>query len=250
MTVVFNGGKHLEQAILSVITQSYGNFEYVIIDGGSTDETLDIIDKYTEQIDYWLSEPDSGIYEALNKAVKLARGDWLYVLGADDRLCPGSLERIAAYLLDKSVIYYGNVTMISDGSRYDGYFNAYKLMYKNICHQSILYPRRVFDYHRYEIRYKTSSDFVLAQKCHGDKRFRFEYVPVDVACYNNVLGVSSTREDPQYQADKKELIRANFSTFLYLLFLLRSYAASGLAILGVKDALKMFFRRCKSCWGR
>jgi glycosyltransferase involved in cell wall biosynthesis len=246
ITVVLNGKKHLEEAILSVINQTYENVEYIIIDGGSTDGTLEIINKYNEQIDYWVSEPDNGIYDAMNKAVALARGDWLY----DDKLYPDSLEQIASHLRDKSVIYYGNVTMMSDGKKYDGYFNSYKLMYCNICHQSIFYPRSVFDYHRYETRYKTSSDFVLVQKCHGDKRFRFQHVPVDVARYNDMIGVSSTREDPQFLADKKKLIKANFSAFLYLLFLIRHYTARCLAILGVKDLLKAFLRRCKPCWGR
>lgn len=84
ITVVFNGAKTLEQAILSVINQSYDNVEYIIIDGGSTDTTLDIIRKYEHAIDYWISEPDRGIYDAWNKAVRYASGDWVCFLGSDD----------------------------------------------------------------------------------------------------------------------------------------------------------------------
>lgn len=84
ITVVFNGEKHLEQTILSVIKQSYNNVEYIIIDGGSTDNTLDIIRRYENQIDYWISEKDNGIYDAFNKGVLSATGEWVCFLGADD----------------------------------------------------------------------------------------------------------------------------------------------------------------------
>ena len=67
ITVVFNGAKHLEETILSILNQSYPNIEYIIIDGGSTDGTLDIIKKYENYIDYWISEPDNGIYDAMNR---------------------------------------------------------------------------------------------------------------------------------------------------------------------------------------
>lgn len=246
VTVVFNGEKHLEETILSVLKQTYDNVEYIIIDGGSTDGTVEIIRKYERLIDYWVSEPDNGIYDAMNKAATLATGDWLYVLGSDDRLYPNSLDQIAFCLRDNSVVYYGNVTMLSDGRAYDGYFNSYKLMYYNICHQSIFYPRSVFDYYKYETKYKTHADFVLVQKCHGDNRFRFEYVPIDVAYYNDIIGVSSKQEDQQYLADKKEIIRSNFSTFCYALFLLRYYMVKCLAIVCLKDLVKSFLQKCRS----
>lgn len=86
LTVVFNGAETLERTILSVINQSYDNVEFIIIDGGSTDKTLDIIHKYEHAVDYWISEPDQGIYDAFNKAVSCASGDWVCFLGADDFL--------------------------------------------------------------------------------------------------------------------------------------------------------------------
>jgi len=86
ITVVLNGAKTLEQTIESVINQTYPNVEYIIIDGGSTDGTLDIIKKYENYIDYWVSEKDEGIYDAMNKGTILASGIYIYYLGAGDML--------------------------------------------------------------------------------------------------------------------------------------------------------------------
>src|ERR1700742_4639960 len=84
VTVVYNGAKHLEQTINSVLNQSHKNVEYIIIDGGSTDGTLDIIKRYEDKIDYWQSERDGGIYFAMNKGVSLAKGELIGILNADD----------------------------------------------------------------------------------------------------------------------------------------------------------------------
>jgi glycosyltransferase involved in cell wall biosynthesis len=84
ITVVYNGEKCLEETIQSVINQSYDNVEYIIIDGGSTDDTVDIIKKYEDKIAYWVSEKDKGISDAFNKGVKVARGDYINFQGDGD----------------------------------------------------------------------------------------------------------------------------------------------------------------------
>ena len=86
ITVVYNGEKYLEQTIQSVINQNNTRIEYIVVDGGSTDATLEIIQKYQDQIDYWISEPDGGIYDAMNKGTKLARGTHTLHINADDLL--------------------------------------------------------------------------------------------------------------------------------------------------------------------
>ena len=106
ITVVFNGEQYLEETILSVINQPYDNVEYIIIDGGSTDGTLGIIQKYEHTIDYWVSEKDKGIYDAWNKAVKLSCGEWISFLGADDSYTEDALKLYARYLLRMTNINY------------------------------------------------------------------------------------------------------------------------------------------------
>lgn len=95
ITVVFNGEAYLEETILSVINQDYDNVEYIIIDGGSTDGTPDIIQKYQEAIDYWVIENDAGIYDAMNKGIVCALGDIVGFLNSDDILLPDCCATIA-----------------------------------------------------------------------------------------------------------------------------------------------------------
>ena len=84
ITVAYNAVKDIENTILSVLNQTYPNIEYIIIDGGSTDGTLDIIKKYEDKISYWVSEPDKGIYDAMNKGTLKATGVWLNFMNAGD----------------------------------------------------------------------------------------------------------------------------------------------------------------------
>jgi glycosyltransferase involved in cell wall biosynthesis len=99
ITVVFNGQKHLEQTIQSVLSQSYDNVEYIIIDGGSTDGTIDIIRKYEHAIDYWVSEKDHGIYDAMNKGIAYCSGDLIGIINSDDWYDKKTLEEaVRAFL--------------------------------------------------------------------------------------------------------------------------------------------------------
>jgi glycosyltransferase involved in cell wall biosynthesis len=118
ITVVLNGASHLEQAITSVLDQSYDNIEYCIIDGGSTDRTVDIIKKYEERIAYWISEPDQGIYDAMNKGIKLAQGDLIGILNADDFYNLGAVGMVVdSYLQNGNpcgIIYGNNYILLED----------------------------------------------------------------------------------------------------------------------------------------
>ena len=103
ITVVYNNEKYLEETILSVLKQSYKNFEYIIVDGGSTDRTLEIIKKYNNKIDYWVSEKDKGIYDAFNKGMSLCRGNFIGIINSDDTYTKNSLKIISSYIKKKPV---------------------------------------------------------------------------------------------------------------------------------------------------
>lgn len=113
ITVVLNGEKYLEQTIQSVINQTYPNVEYIIIDGGSTDGTLDIIKKYEDKIDYWVSEKDRGIYDAMNKGITVCIGDIIGIINADDFYSDENVFQEIINLYDNNYdIYYGNMKII------------------------------------------------------------------------------------------------------------------------------------------
>ena len=103
ITVVYNNEKYLEETILSVLKQSYKNFEYIIVDGGSTDRTLEIIKKYNNKINYWVSEKDKGIYDAFNKGMSLCRGNFIGIINSDDTYTKNSLKIISSYIKKKPV---------------------------------------------------------------------------------------------------------------------------------------------------
>lgn len=94
ITVVYNGCRYLQEAMDSVFIQDYPNIEYIIVDGGSTDGTLDIIRDNESRIDRWISEPDGGIYDAMNKGIALASGEIIEFLNADDILYPGVISMV------------------------------------------------------------------------------------------------------------------------------------------------------------
>ena len=111
LTVVLNNEKYLEQTIKSVLKQSFKNYEYIIIDGGSSDKSLDIIKKYQSKINYWVSEKVKGIYDAFNKGMSLAQGQFLGIINSDDVYKTNSLKIISKYIKknDKIDFIFGSV---------------------------------------------------------------------------------------------------------------------------------------------
>lgn len=108
ITAVLNNEKYLEESLKSLHAQSYNNYEHIILDGGSTDKTLDIIKKYDDKIDYWCSKKDNGIYDAFNNGMKLAQGDYIGFLNSDDIFTDKALEILNIYInknLDKDFIF-------------------------------------------------------------------------------------------------------------------------------------------------
>lgn len=220
ITTTLNAAQSLEAAMASVFAQTYENVEYIVIDGGSTDSTLEIIKRHADQLRYWTSEPDAGIYDAMNKSLTKATGDWLYFLGSDDILAD-CLHKIAPALVDARTIYYGDVYMPGAHKLYGGPFGRYRLMFANICHQAMFYPRDLFTRYQYNPKYRLLADHALNMQCCGDHSVRFSYLPVLVALYNDIGGKSSKGFDVEFERDHSALVRANFPWYLYLIFMLR-----------------------------
>lgn len=201
-TVTFNSASIIEDCIQSVLRQKYNNLEYIIIDGNSTDGTVDILKKYYSQIRY-VSEPDKGIYDAMNKALRMSTGDYLIFIGSDDRFVSlDVLARMSTHLKNETIIYYGNVLRPLKMEIYCGKYNKYKLAVKNISHQAIFYPRSVYKSLQYDLHYKLFADYVYNMQLW--KNIKFQYVPILVTCYNET-GLSATSVDDAFIMDYTRL---------------------------------------------
>ena len=159
----------------SVLEQKYSNIEFIIIDNDSSDSTKSLIKGYEDKIDYFVSEKDKGIYDAMNKGVKISNGAWLYFLGADDILV-NCLHKIVTRLKKNNHIYYGVVYLPNKNKVYGGKFYYHTLVSKNINHQSIFYPRSVFKKYEFDLQYPILADYALNMKLWADKNYRFRYI--------------------------------------------------------------------------
>jgi glycosyltransferase involved in cell wall biosynthesis len=149
ITAVFNGAEHLEECIRAVANQTYPNIEHIVVDGGSTDGTIDIIRRNESSIARWLSEPDSGIYDAMNKGVAMVSDPESYVLfaNADDHLySPDAIARVIELSNGEDVVYGRMILTDSDVSGELGREVSYRdLAQETLCHPATFVKRRVFD---------------------------------------------------------------------------------------------------------
>lgn len=228
ITVVFNAASTIHSCIESVVNQTYKNIQFVIIDGGSTDGTLDIIKRNIHKIDYFISEPDRGIYDAMNKGIKVANGDFIYFLGADDLLFnPNVIANVVRFFKKKNDIYYGNVKFTSRYKLYDGKFNSIKIVTRNISHQSIFYPASVFESYSYNQDYKLFADYALNLVLYNSRIFTFRYIPLTIAIFSDTgLSGLNSSSDLKFQKDFLTLIKANFSIWIYYYRIMRSYLSA------------------------
>jgi glycosyltransferase involved in cell wall biosynthesis len=158
----YNSANTLKRCLDSIVNQNFNSFEVLIIDGLSTDLTMTIVESYNEDRFRIISELDKGIYDAMNKGIGLAKGEWIYFFGSDDFFHDSLvLQKVTEFISDSNVeVLYGNVISDKFQGRYDGIFDEYKILDKNICHQSIFYKRSVFEkLGVYNLKYKVCADW-------------------------------------------------------------------------------------------
>jgi len=151
VTVTYNAANELEQTVASIADQTYANVELVIIDGNSSDNTLDILQQYRDKIDYLVSEPDSGIYDAMNKGLKAATGDYVLFLNAGDYFCDDhSLENLICSAREPFDILYGDIQLVGTNgairhhrAKQFSHENLLKHGTSVLCHQAILVKREI-----------------------------------------------------------------------------------------------------------
>lgn len=203
ITITFNAVTTLEKTILSVLNQNYTNIECIVIDGGSTDGTVDIIKKYADHLAYWVSEPDKGIYDAMNKGIEYATGEWINFMNAGDFFYSDcTLEKVAEALKDQSAeIVYGQVVMHFSDNEFRLCKPGSMERIKNglpFCHQATFVRTKLM-----KVGFNTSFK-VLGDLDFFIKQYRlnvhFHEIDIPIAVYDMINGITGST-----QADKEML---------------------------------------------
>lgn len=227
ITPCYNSGKKIEEAILSLLHQEFTHWEHIIVDGGSNEETLSILHKYSHLL--WISEQDRGIYDAMNKGISMASGQWLLFLGADDLIHDsGVLSKISKAITPDLDAIYGDAISAHFGGRRGGIFNATRIVKENICHQTIFYNRRLFDeFGLYSLKYPLYADWDFNMKILLGGNFKLKYIPEIISKYG-AEGLSSHQQDIAFFDDlRRNALCYNYNqlpfdvVWEYMIFLLK-----------------------------
>jgi len=191
VTICLNAGDTIERAIKSVVAQTYSNVEYIVVDGVSNDSTQEIVGRYKDVITKFVSEPDEGIYHAMNKGIAMSTGDVIYFLNADDQLYDENVVRDVSDVFTKNPetdIVYGDIVWVKDGGKkyhsQDFPLSRLALVGKPIAHQSIFSKIDVFrEAGPFKQEYRVVSDYEWVLKTYLSGRYRFQYIPRPIAYF-------------------------------------------------------------------
>lgn len=230
ITVSYNAAKTIEQTILSVVNQTYKNIEYIIIDGGSTDGTVDIIKKYTDKLAYWVSEPDDGIYDAMNKGIKAMTGDYVQFLGADDFLADeDTIGYIVRQLDQRSDILSAGIFLVREEFGLEKYLGNHCARDKNkyngvmIPHPGMFVKKELMQRYGFDTQYRIAADYDFFLQCYLNKDINFKFIDRPVV-YFSLAGISATDINAanelfaimgKYDFGNKQIRRMKIKAFLY-----------------------------------
>lgn len=196
ITISYNALSSIKDTILSVISQTYNNIEFIIIDGGSTDGTIEIINKYQDNITYWISEPDKGIYDAMNKGMKIANGDYIFFLNAGDVFyAKNTLENIVDHVMKANIslgdIIVGDILAVSH-NQHMGIISAKKKItpWYTPPHQAMFFPKEIYKQFLYYTGLKILSDRELYLRLSKFNKYHITFVNEIITLYD-LSGVSS-----------------------------------------------------------
>lgn len=168
ITIVYNGEKYLEQTIQSVLGQSYPNLEYIIIDGGSRDNSVSIIKKYSDRLAFWMSEKDKGVSDAFNKGIARANGEIIGLINADDWYEPSAVEKVVTLMGDADVAY-GDVRYWKDGKKDLILIGNHERLHHemSVSHPGVFVKSKTYkDHGVFRNEYKYAMDYELLLRFH------------------------------------------------------------------------------------
>ena len=218
ITVIYNGADLLTGTIESVIGQTYPAIEYIIVDGGSTDGTVAVIEKYTDRIGQWVSEPDKGLYDAMNKGLKMATGDFVWFMNAGDHIyAPDTVEKIMEKWRPETDILYGEVMLVDDNRKELGTRSAtttqkltnplhWQDLAKGmvVCHQGFLPRRQIAPFY---IENNLTADIDWVIKCLKASK-RTTATEIIMASY--LVGGLSKQQHQQSLKDRYFVLKEHF----------------------------------------
>lgn len=233
ITVVYNAVQTIENTILSVLHQTYPNIEYIVIDGASTDGTVDVIKKYSDRLT-WFSEPDKGLYDAMNKGIQKATGDWINFLNSGDEFFSKSTlsDIFETCHLDGDILY-GDIVAKYGHNKYRNVSTKpleYFCKGMPFCHQSAFVKAHILKNRNFDLSYRVFADYDMFYEFYYKKCYRFQKLPGFHAVYS-VGGVSGIT------APIEEMKRINGQNISKWLFFKNR--------LGRKLPLKVFFFLCQ-----
>ena len=240
ITINYNNGKELRRTIESVINQTLTDFEYVVIDGGSTDDSISIIKEYADRIDFWISERDKGVYNAMNKGLSHAHGEYVNFMNSGDSFySPTVLEEIDSEIGDADILF-GNVCNSLSGRRYGGIkadseVTFLTLKKEIICHQGTFYRRTIFERHPYDESLKLIADWKVNVQAIVFDNCKVKVVDTIVANYD-LTGMSSTQS--QLHAEERKRVMAELFPERILKDYEHLYTESEMPIVGLLPELK------------
>ena len=194
ITINYNNSRGLQKTIDSVISQTFRDFEWIIIDGGSSDGSRELIEQNAKFFSYWVSEPDKGVYNAMNKGVRIAKGDYLQFLNSGDWLYDEtSLERFFSHPFTGDIVYGDLLYVMNDGTMEKSRFPkplTLKYFYRSsLGHNASFIKRDLLQNSYYDERFRIVSDWAFFLKQALENR-RFEYINEIVSCFDT-NGISS-----------------------------------------------------------
>ncbi len=220
ITISYNAEKTIEDTINSVLSQNYNNLEYIIIDGGSTDKTVEIIKKYESKITYWVSEKDNGISDAFNKGIKVATGDIVGIINSDDQYLPGALKAIANNYEENIDVYRG-IELLYDSLNDVQYEYKPSMKFRvipikiNVTHSATFVSKKAYEkYGVFDTNFKIAMDLDLLRRFYW-KGAKFKKVDFVLSRFNS--GGISTMDVEKGDKEREEIVLKNGGSFFYLI---------------------------------
>ncbi|MEO8533824.1 MAG: glycosyltransferase family 2 protein [Flavobacterium sp.] len=215
ITINFNDASGLNKTIESVVNQSFKDIEYIIIDGGSKDGSVSVIEEYKDKISYWVSEPDKGIFNAMNKGIKAATGEYLLFLNSGDFLNgTDSLNDFIKHNDFQGDIIYGDYKFKEGEKIYPDYLTPLFFVRTSLPHQSTMFRREVFDkMGMYNEEYKIVSDRDFYIKCFLSNQFTFQHIRHSLTVFDLEGLSNNAQQEEKHKWEKEKMFQDHYGIY-------------------------------------